>query len=963
MKRFFVRSLALLLVAALGLSMCVFTSAASLTYTTGHTVVAGVNYAKYSMAGATTQPVTVLTFNPKDGYIPMAFMGYAGTSATLATQYSIAQDKYGYEVAGAINGSFFSMDSATPTYGNYGTLVGLSVSNGKIASAHIGYQDSVVTFASDGTMKICESALKFNLTINGQSYDDMIYYINKTSGSKIASHWSDRFYYYDTSCGSKADTFAICPGTEILCKKVNNTDIAIGQTLVGEVLSIKENTYGGSIDTAGIESDNFILFIKSDSVYQSYIDGLQVGSQVKIRTEETIESSRATMENANSVITNVGWLVKNGINQTLLQSTIGTHSVTLQARWTAFGTKPDGTYVFFTSEGGSTGSSALTLKNVASAMIELGCTNVIRMDGGGSSGMYVSNTGSGSAGYVQSSSRALADCILVVKRSSVQKPTLNTALSTAISNATTENQSFSISELTQYIANAQTVLGSATSVSGDIKREIMKLNQYIGGENLLAKLTETADSISANSYSDRALDRIDIATQEAKRMLKSASADENTLKSFALKLSNLLKDSSSNYSRISLGKAYDGQSSYASYPDSGGELTDGTVFGGGADYSQWTAFHISQATGIENGAYYADVMIDLGSQQEINGFGASILNYTPWGISVANGVKMLVSSDGKDFYVHSTLTREIDPETGAYQIIGFDSVSETVCARYVVFRLYYSSNFIFVGELSVYGPGNTQGAELTGIDITIYTDYAVVYTPDKGTLIQSNSNASWSHLYICTYDSTLGCYRLSGTQYFGGNTSYSLAVPENGLVIGLHGNARGTNAANAQVGDRVYLQGIDIKAKTFSPGAKILFGTPVSETPEYSAPAISQISTQSDVTIDGSFLYLPTGQLTEDQLKQIVLDPRAEYSKSVISTGTTVSIDATGSSFTFVRMGDISGDGTTTAIDYLLLKRMVLGTYSDTEAQNRAGRVSGNDTISSTDYLIVKRIVLGTYEL
>ena len=124
------------------------------------------------------------------------------------------------------------------------------------------------------------------------------------------------------------------------------------------------------------------------------------------------------MENASSVITNVGTLVRDGVDMTDYYSEIGTHSVYTNARWTAFGTKPDGTYVFFTSEGGDTGttSRSLDLKDVASAMISLGCTDVIRMDGGGSTAMYVSNTGYGSAGYKMSHTRSVADCIMVVKK-------------------------------------------------------------------------------------------------------------------------------------------------------------------------------------------------------------------------------------------------------------------------------------------------------------------------------------------------------------------------------------------------------------------------------------------------------------------------------------------------------------------------------------------------------------------
>ena len=44
------------------------------------------------------EEVNILTFNPKDGYIPMVFQKNAGSCNTLSSEYAAATDKYGYEV-------------------------------------------------------------------------------------------------------------------------------------------------------------------------------------------------------------------------------------------------------------------------------------------------------------------------------------------------------------------------------------------------------------------------------------------------------------------------------------------------------------------------------------------------------------------------------------------------------------------------------------------------------------------------------------------------------------------------------------------------------------------------------------------------------------------------------------------------------------------------------------------------
>lgn len=417
--------IAIAMVAVMLVLPCIPANAASvsMTYSTGFDVVDGVEYSKYTTYGSQSghsETTTVLEFNPNDGYIPMAFAAYSGSASQLSSHYSTAVNRYGYEVAGVINGSFFDM--------NTGTLTGALISGGKLSCYSFGYYSEgdkldVVAFGADGSMNLVQSQLSHNLYINGEYVPNALRHVNKTMSGE--TYRTDAIFYYDESCGTTADSTY---GYEVVCQKLNNTDIAIGEKMVAKVVSKKGYTSGSSIG-----ENQFVLNTPSNSSYIGYLTGLQVGDTVEIEVVETIEASREVMEKAYSVITNVGTLVKDGVDLTLTTSTIGTHSVTnTYARWTAFGQKADGTYVFFTSEGGDTGvsSRSLTLRDVAAAMIKLGCVNVVRMDGGGSTGMYVSNTGSGSAGYVMSSSRAVADCIMIVKKEA-GRPDLKAALAAA----------------------------------------------------------------------------------------------------------------------------------------------------------------------------------------------------------------------------------------------------------------------------------------------------------------------------------------------------------------------------------------------------------------------------------------------------------------------------------------------------------------------------------------------------
>ncbi len=954
MKKLCFKAVALLLVAVMALAITPTASAAfSMTYTTGHTVTTGVSYAKYSVTSGqngNTLACTTLTFNPANGYIPMSFQGYAGTSGVLSTQYSIATNKYGYNVAGVINGSFFSMGSP------YGTLSGINISNGKIAAAHLGWQGEVVAFGSDGKMNVVSSALSFTLGINGKNYYDMIYYVNKTSGSASASNWSERFYYFDTSCGTKCDSYSVCPGTEILCKKVDNTDLAVGQTLIGEVVSVTKNTYGGSLGESGVYSDNFILFMRSGSSYESYISGLKAGDTITINTEETIAASKAIMEDANSVIPNVGWLVKNGVDRTRIDSTIGTHSVTLQARWTAFGQKADGSYVFFTSEGGSTGSGgSLTLRDVADAMVKMGCVNVIRMDGGGSSAMYVKNTGSGSAGYVQSSSRAIADCILIVSRSSATSSTVKSALLTEINESEQLLAASANAALQTVLTEAKTVYNSSTSIKGDHKRLIMELQELNSGKGMLSSVLAAAKSINASNYSDLALDRIDYAYMEGKRILDSGAYTEAQMLTWAKKLQALINDTSTKGDRLSLGAAYTTNVANSVYPDVGlAEMTDGILFGTGASHNAWTGYQLASAHGSNSKGSYLDILVDIGSVKNVTGFGMTACHLTTWGISAPKAVEIYASEDGNSYYYHSSITPTIETATGVYQVIPYEGVSSTVTTdRFFIFRVYYGSSHLFIGEVSVYGEGGAPKRDFTGFDTRINTDNAVIFTESLGTLTSTNANLTWSHAVICNYDSSKGAYVVSSVVFGGGDSTYTCTVPTGGIVLGLHGAAGSTlGASSVKAGDIVHLTGIDVANRIAYPGARISI-TPAKGSVSYTTPQIGVVKSDSGSVYNSKgYVSLLNAGMTDQQIADMFLDSRVVVNGN--GTGSTVTVPATGASYQLYLPGDLNGDSFVSASDCLIVETYILGRNTITGIYSVAGDMDYSDTINTTDYAAIE---------
>ena len=154
------RLFALLICAVMLATSCVFANAATasvtMSETGGHNITSGgeVVWTEYSVTGGNTghtEEVNILEFNPEDGYMPLVFQRNAGSVNKLSSEYTGATTKYGYEVAGMINGSFFGMANSS--------LVGMIISNGRIMCTHNDYSDSVVALTPKAECTLLTASL------------------------------------------------------------------------------------------------------------------------------------------------------------------------------------------------------------------------------------------------------------------------------------------------------------------------------------------------------------------------------------------------------------------------------------------------------------------------------------------------------------------------------------------------------------------------------------------------------------------------------------------------------------------------------------------------------------------------------------------------------------------------------------------------------------------------------------
>ncbi len=916
LKRFF----AVFCVCVLMLSLCVSALADTATVTVSgtYTVDTDVSYSKLSVKsgqGSNTVTGYSVTFSPDDGYLPMVFNGNAGGVADLKTQYSTAVgSKYGYDVIGVINGSFFTTDT--------GNLVGLNISNGVIACANSDYSSEVVAFGSDGSMNIVTSKLDYKLYINGELASDALRGINKKR--QYDSNSPEKIFYYDSSAGTSAGTTV--SSYEVICQKQNNGELAVGSTLFAKVIEVKSNTCGTQFETdSSIFSDKFVLSVKTDSDYAKYLKDLKSGDDIAISVSETNASAKEVMENANSVITNVGWLVKDGVDRTRIDETIGTHSVTYEACWSAFGQKADGSYVFFVSGARILTYGGVTLRDVADYMISQGCVNVIRMDGGGSSGMYLKKTSSGSAGYTLTPARSVADSILIVKKSSMVDDGLVSTLNSAIADAKALVAEYPDAEYSALIAKAEQLASAENAVSGDVRAMITKLS----GKDRLASAIELVSDANIYDYGGETLSALRENYKKANELLFAGDADVSEVQKTA---SLLISEHKNKFAAvISTGCSYTTTTPNRtdSFNDDGIRLTDGAKLQNAASESAYSGW---------NGASVdPQITVDLGSVTDSNVYTVYVASMSSWGIPCPNSLTVEVSENGSDFTAVGSTSVAVNRQsngvsgTSRTNYFAFTVTSDSLAsARYVRFTV-DGNNHTWIDEVEV-AVSNASATEpidspifINGINNIIAEGDCHVFTSIFGTVTVDKANHNYTTNLVLKYSGEGYKYTVQSVASPNGSaTDVVLASDE--ILLACHSDSAIPSSVEnlsrvsaLAVGDSVNVYGI----------------TPDSDALPL-APCAARI-TSDDGENGGDNGGENGGDNGGDDSGDTPTEP--DYI-----------------------LGDTNGDSSVDSADVLLVKRAILNNYLLSLEEKQRADINSDSKITFLDYLLVKRITSGTYQ-
>ncbi|PKM62936.1 MAG: hypothetical protein CVU97_02870 [Firmicutes bacterium HGW-Firmicutes-21] len=194
-----------------------------------------------------------------------------------------------------------------------------------------------------------------------------------------------------------------------------------------------------------------------------------------------------------------------------------------------------------------------------------------------------------------------------------------------------------------------------------------------------------------------------------------------------------------------------------------------------------------------------------------------------------------------------------------------------------------------------------------------------------------------------------------------------------------------TDTQGAEIADAITLKGA-VGARILVPGAEIsgytlntadtgytFTASAGSITLEYTMevviPGTIELIDNSGFTIDGAFIYLNADQLSSETVLSkistsgVICTPK---SGSFVGTGSKLQLkdgDIVVSELTVIVLGDCSGDGRVNSVDFLLVKRHFLGTYTLADEFLTAGDVDNSGGITGADFLKIKRYFLGTFNI
>ncbi len=301
------------------------------------------------------QTLTLDTLNPETG-AKVWSGGVLVERNTLSALVSNARAT-GYPVVGAVNGDFFNIKSGSP--------LGFLVRDGEIYSSD-GTNYLALGFRSDGSAVMGNPNLQYALYRNGQRLYE--YHLNKDEGDFGPYVYSNRY-------GPRAGSNEL--GVDVVVN-FPATRLSVGTAVEGQVAEVRLDTQGTPIG-----QNQMVLSARTGKNGYTGLSNMQAGDIIRLEVLDMDGQWTGVTE----ALGGMKSLLAGGVPVADLSATNVNPA-------TIIGKKADGRVIVLEVDGRQASwSNGISYAEAARLMMQLGCSDAMVCDGGGSSTFYARTPG------------------------------------------------------------------------------------------------------------------------------------------------------------------------------------------------------------------------------------------------------------------------------------------------------------------------------------------------------------------------------------------------------------------------------------------------------------------------------------------------------------------------------------------------------------------------------------------
>ena len=309
----------------------------------------------------------IVTYTPNEAVTPVVTYGSELTSRNTISSAAKSLEAKGYRVVAGINGDFYNTSNGLP--------IGLVITEGQVRSSDAGYY--AIGFRADGSAVLGKPQIKISADLGYQRTDSAGYateVVRNVVGINKARVATGGIYLYTYDFNSRHTTGTTEAGVDVLCT-IETGSLSVGGTVTVRAEAVRD---GATVTSIGPNQLVLTANAKSDSYFTDALRGVQPGTELTL----SLTSANSAWNEVEYAVGALYSLVENG-------KTVSGLAAGMNPR-TAVGQRPDGTLVFYTIDGRKSGHSiGASMSQVASRLIELGCTTALCLDGGGSTTLTV----------------------------------------------------------------------------------------------------------------------------------------------------------------------------------------------------------------------------------------------------------------------------------------------------------------------------------------------------------------------------------------------------------------------------------------------------------------------------------------------------------------------------------------------------------------------------------------------